>query len=89
MHELRHDSAAHSPLQNLVRPDDYRVDDNRSRFYLSAQSLSWYIRGNRDELQAVGALHYIAGKMWINPGAFDSYVIHASAARPKGRALNK
>lgn len=75
MHTQSHESAAadSSPLADLLTLSEYR--ERRSHIFGADESVRWYLRQHRQELLARGALLHIHGRLWINPPAFDAYVI--------------
>ncbi|RYF56018.1 MAG: hypothetical protein EOO27_19510 [Comamonadaceae bacterium] len=64
-------------LSGLLKPEGYQAQT--AHLFPSEQSIRWYIRQHRDALVSAGALLYIAGRLWINSGKFDSYVLEAGA----------
>ncbi len=60
-------------VQALVPPLDYQ--GSRAHLFPSIESLRWFIRCNKPELIEAGALLEIAGRIRINPEAFDGVVL--------------
>lgn len=63
-------------LQALKPPEDYRAE--RERIFPGRNSLGWYIRQNRSDLVAAGALLKIRGAWFIHGPRFDEFVIDRS-----------
>lgn len=59
-------------LRSLVTPDTYRGE--RDTVFPTSPSLQWFMRANRAELVAAGALLMPVGRWMINPAKFDAAV---------------
>lgn len=70
-------SAPPSALVGLLTIEDYRLQEGRERFFPAVESVRWYLRQHRAGLEECGALLRIQGRLWIQPDAFDHYVIEA------------
>lgn len=64
----------------LRTPEDYR-SSGRAHLFPSETSLRWFLRAHRDRLVQAGALSRIAGRLWINPVAFDEVVADVGRER--------
>lgn len=60
-------------IEALAAPEKYR--ESRAHLFPSPQSLVWFIRRNREELVAKGALLVLAGRNHVDPFKFDEVVI--------------
>lgn len=66
-------------LSQLRKPPAYRVE--RAHVFASDDSLLWFIRRNREQLQKAGALLTITGRTWIHPDRFDAFVLQVGASK--------
>jgi uncharacterized membrane protein YgaE (UPF0421/DUF939 family) len=64
-------------LAKLKTPEAYQAD--RANIFPSKTSLQWYMRTRREQLVKARALLVPAGRMMIDPEAFDQVVLAASA----------
>ena len=62
-------------IQELTALTDYQ--QSRAHLFPSIESLRWFIRRNKLELISAGAILEIAGRIRVNPEAFDSVVLLA------------
>ena len=68
----------------LEPPDNYR--STREHVFPSAESFAWFVRKNRDELVAAGALTRPTGRWLVQPESFDRAVKAIGARRAASRA---
>lgn len=61
-----------SSLMGLV---DY--GEKRSHLFPSVTSLAWFVRQNKEQLIERSALLMIAGRWFVSPAIFDSYILEA------------
>lgn len=60
-------------LAKLKTPDGYQAD--RANIFPSKTSLQWFMRTRREQLVAANAVLVPAGRVMIDPDAFDCVVI--------------
>lgn len=64
-------------LSGLKTLQDYGSE--REHIFPSKTSLSWFVRRHKTELVDAGALLMIAGRWYVDPDKFDSYVLAAAS----------
>ena len=69
-------------IQCVQPPENYRA--TREHLFPSVQSFAWFLRKNRDELVAAGALTRPTGRWLVQPEAFDRAVMAIGARRAAG-----
>lgn len=72
-----------SPLQDLQLPEEYIAP--RARLFPGIESIRWYIRRHRPALTEARAIVFHAGRWWIDPQRFDTYVVEAGAREGQRR----
>ena len=66
-------------VTRLELPDEFIAA--RPQLFPSAESFSWFVRKNRDELVRTGALTRPTGRWLVQPEAFDQAVATIGARR--------
>lgn len=69
-------------VEGLMRPEDYRAA--RPQLYPSEHSFRWFLRRNRAELVAAGAIICPTGCWLVRPQEFDQAVIEIGQRRARG-----
>ena len=71
-------------IKALVPLVEYQ--QSRAHLFPSIESIRWFARKHRPELNRAGAILQIAGRTQIDPAAFDSVVLEAGrqAAQQRG-----
>lgn len=67
-----------SPLNDLQRLDAYQR--RTAHIFPGLESIRWYVRQHRDDLNHCGALLTIAGRLWVNTPKFDQCVLDLGRA---------
>jgi hypothetical protein len=73
----RPQGAPPSDLDGLLLVTEYQA--KHQRIFPNIESLRWYIRQHRLELEGRGALLRIAGRLWVRPDPFDLCVLERGA----------
>lgn len=71
-------------VSTLVLVPEYQAA--RQHLFPSATSLDWYVRVNRADLVAAGALLKIANRWRVQPARFDAAVMSIGAKQAQHRA---
>jgi hypothetical protein len=75
-------------IEALVPLAQYQ--QSRAHLFPSIESLRWFARKHRPELNQAAAILQIAGRVNVNPAAFDAVVLEAgkrAAQQTRGNAL--
>jgi hypothetical protein len=66
-------------VSRLQLPSEYRAE--RDHLFPSPSSFDWFVRRNRTELIAAGALLIPTGRWMVEPAAFDEAIMTIGARR--------
>lgn len=66
-------------LEQVTPPEDYLR--GRERIFPSMNALQWFIRANRDTLEAVGAILMLRGQRYLHAERFDQAVLSIGSAK--------
>lgn len=75
------DAALRAPV---VPWEEYRAAN--ASIFPSVESWRWFIRQHRSELDAAGALCYLAGKVFVRPEVFAECLVRIGTRLSKARA---
>jgi hypothetical protein len=70
-----------NPSMQLQAPEEYR--EGRQQIYPSPESFRWFVRQNREELVAAGAIVCPTKRWLVQPEAFDQAVMQIGQRRAR------